>query len=39
MKSNLSKADSLMNFRLNENADVSELKKVLIQLISDTQLT
>jgi hypothetical protein len=37
MKSNLMKADSLLNFRLNENTDMSELKKVLLFLISETQ--
>lgn len=39
LKSNLMKADSLMNFRINENTDISELKKVLINLISETQQT
>ena len=37
MKSNLMRADTLMNFRLNENTDTGELKKVLMTLISDTQ--
>ena len=36
MKSNLMKADTLMNFRLNENTDTTELKRVLLSLISDT---
>jgi hypothetical protein len=31
------KADSLLNFRLNEHTDVTDLKKVLISLIADTQ--
>ena len=36
MKSNLMRADTLMNFRLNENTDTVELKRVLLTLISDT---
>jgi hypothetical protein len=36
MKSNLMKADSMINFRLNENTDMVELKKVLLTLIADT---
>ncbi|CDW91617.1 UNKNOWN [Stylonychia lemnae] len=39
LKSNLMKADSLMNFRINENTDITELKKVLINLIAETQQT
>ena len=39
MKSNLMRADTLMNFRLNENTDTVELKRVLLTLISDTQQT
>lgn len=37
MKSNLMKADSMLNFRLNETSDFTELKKVLLYLISETQ--
>ena len=36
LKSNLMKADSLMNFRINENTDITELKRVLINLIAET---
>ena len=39
MKSNLMKADYLMNFRINENTDINELKRVLISLIGETQST
>ncbi len=30
------KADSMLNFRLNETTDTVELKKVLLYLISET---
>ena len=36
MKSNLMKADYLMNFRLNEHTDTTELKRVLLGLIGET---
>ena len=37
MKSNLMKADYLMNFRIDEGTDIHELKRMLMQLISETQ--
>lgn len=39
LKSNLMKADSLMNFRINEHTDISELKRTLISLIAETKST
>ena len=39
LKSNLMKADSLMNFRISEHTDITELKRILITLISETKQT
>lgn len=39
MKSNMMNTDTLLNFRIGENTDIGELKKILIQLISDTKQT
>jgi len=39
MKSNMMKSDSVLNFRLNENSDVLELKRALLFLVAETQQT